>query len=190
MTTLVKFISVYVLTAIIYLISWDAYFTILSFLTVSFHWLIVSIFIQEHSLKNSRNILFFYSLILCLISFMSYQQSVILGEELSPYLSGSDGEGYFDQALRLTGDQFDRLGFWVVHTLVINSFYLLYLISLAKTYVGLLFNNTILILTVLLVVRVTWILTRDNQNCFYSALAFILTSKFIFIQIPCLKTLS
>ena len=110
-------------------------------------------------------------------------------EELAPYLGGSDGEGYFDQALKLIGDgKLDQLGF-------LGSAYFGYQLILSyafdifgtNLFVGLLLNNTLVLSTVILVTKITWTITRDNQNCFYSALAFILTTKFIFYSNTLLK---
>ena len=109
--------------------------------------------------------------------------------ELTPYLGGSDGEGYFDQALKLIGDgKLDQLGF-------LGSAYFGYQLILSyafdifgtNLFVGLLLNNTLVLSTVILVTKITWTITRDNQNCFYSALAFILTTKFIFYSNTLLK---
>ncbi len=189
MITLVKLISVYVLSFIIFGVTGNIYIAIFSFFTLLGHWLAISKFLQDPSLKSSRNILILYSFLLCLISIISYKQSVIIGGELSPYLSGSDGEGYFENALELMGgDKFYQLGF-------LGSAYFGYQLILsfafdifgANLFVGLLLNNTIVLLTAILVTRITWIITRDNQTCFYSALAFILTTKFIFYSNTLLK---
>ena len=189
MITIAKLISINALSIMVLGVTGNVYIAIFSFFTLSCHWLAISRFLQEPSLYSSRNILMFYSFLLCLISIISYKQSVIIGGELAPYLGGSDGEGYFDNALGLMGGgKLEQLG-------VLGSAYFGYQLILsfafdifgANLFVGLLLNNTLLMLTVLLVVRVTWILTKDKQNCFYSALAFILTTKFIFYSNTLLK---
>ena len=180
MNPLVKLTSIFVLMIIVLGVSQSVYLTILSISTVWCHWLIISISLRDPSLYRSRNILMFYSLLLCVISIISYKQSVIIGGELTPYLGGSDGEGYFKTALDLAGGgKLDRLG-------LLGGAYFGYQLILSvafdifgeNLFVGLLVNNTVVLLTVLLVVRVTWILTENNDSSFYSAVAFILTTKF------------
>ncbi|MDC0244882.1 hypothetical protein OAK96_06490 [Pseudomonadota bacterium] len=189
MITLAKLISIYVLSIMVLGVTGNVTIAIFSFFTLSCHWLAISRFLQEPSLHSSRNILIFYSFLLCLISIISYKQSVILGGELMPYLGGSDGEGYFKQALKLTGgDKIDKLG-------LLGGAYFGYqlILSIAfdilgeSLFVGLLLNNTLVLLTALLVVKVTWILTEDIDSSFFSAVAFILTAKFIFYSNVLLK---
>ena len=189
MIPLVKLTSIFVLAIIVLGISGSFYLAILSFFTVSCHWLIISTFLRDPSLQRSRNILIFYSLLLCLISIISYEQSVIIGGELTPYLNGSDGEGYFENALELIGGgKLEQLGFmggaYFGFQIILSLLFDIFGVNL---FLGLLLNNTLLVLTVLLVVKVTWILTEDNQSSFYSAVAFILTTKFIYYSNALLK---
>tara|TARA_B100000767_G_scaffold274098_1_gene306090 strand:- start:2320 stop:3726 length:1407 start_codon:yes stop_codon:yes gene_type:complete len=189
MVTLAKLISIYVLSFMVLGVTGNVYIAIFSFFTLSCHWLAISRFLQGPSLYSSRNILMFYSFLLCLISIISYTQSVIIGGELTPYLGGSDGEGYFELALAVSGsDKINEMslitGSYFGYQIILST---LFDILGQNLFVGLLLNNTLLLLTVLLIVRVTWILTKDNQSCFYSALAFILTTKFIFYSNALLK---
>jgi len=161
----------------------------LSVFGVLFQWLIISAFLRGRCFHRSRNVALFYSLLLCLISIISYSQSISIGGALSPYLGGSDGEGYFETALELGGPgKLDGLG-------LIGSAYFGYQFILSyafdilgqNLFVGLWLNNTVLILSLLLVVKTTWLLTEDKASTFYSAIAFILTSKFIFYSNVLLK---
>tara|TARA_B110000003_G_scaffold276535_1_gene323670 strand:+ start:5438 stop:6799 length:1362 start_codon:yes stop_codon:yes gene_type:complete len=167
----------------------DATIAFLAFFTLLCHYLVVSRSLKETSLRSSRNILILYSFLLCLISVISYKQSVIIGGELTPYLAGSDGEFYFELALAVSGsDKIDELrsitgayfGYQTILSTLLDIFG-------KNLFVGLLLNNTLVSLTVLTVVRVTWLLTKDKQNCFYSALAFILTTKIIYYSNILLK---
>ena len=188
MNILLKLISINVVSIIVMSVSGSYHLAILSFFTLLFHWLAISQFLKEPSLQSTCNILIFYSFILCIISIISYEQSVTIGGELTPYLGGSDGQGYIDQALLILGDdKIDRLVFSSAY------FGYQYILSFAfdifgaNLFVGLLLNNTLLLLTVLLIVRIAWILTNDHHTCFYSALAFILTAKFIYYSNTLLK---
>jgi len=189
MIMLVKLISIHVLSIIVFGVTGNVSIAIFSFLTLSCHWLAISRFLQEPSLERSRNILMLYSFLLCLISIISYKQSVIIGGELLPYLNGSDGEGYFENALELIGGgKLEQLGFlggtYFGYQIILSLLFDIFGVNL---FLGLLLNNTLLVLTVLLVVKVTWILTEDNKSSFYSAVAFILTTKFIYYSNALLK---
>ena len=149
----------------------------------------ISAALDEAALSRTRTAISLYGLCLAAISIVSYSHSITIGTPGEPYLAKSDGQGYFAEAmLLLDGNIFDQLN-------VSRTNYLGYQFILASAFrllspdliIGLLVNNTALLLTVILVARTAFKLTGDPRPAFFAALAFMLTSKFIFYANVLLK---
>jgi hypothetical protein len=145
--------------------------------------------LDEPALVRTRNAIGLYSLCLAVISILSYSNSITIGTPIEPYLAKSDGQGYFAEAMWLRdGNIFAKLS-------LSGTNYLGYQFILALAFrllspdliIGLLVNNTALLLAVVLLARTTFLLTGDARPAFFSALAFMLTSKFIFYANVLLK---
>ena len=145
--------------------------------------------LDEPALVRIRNAIALYSLCLAAISIVSYSHSITIGTLAEPYLAKSDGQSYFAEARwLLDGNIFSQLS-------QSKTNYIGYQFILALAFqllspdliVGLLVNNTALLLTVILLARTTFLLTADTRPAFFSALAFMLTSKFIFYANVLLK---
>ncbi len=149
----------------------------------------ISAALNESALVRVRNAISVYALCLAAISIVSYSNSITIGTPDEPYLAKSDGEGYFAEAMLLrNGNILDQLS-------ASRTNYLGYQFILACAFrllspdliIGLLLNNSALLLAVILLARTTFILTGDPRPAFFASLAFILTSKFIFYANVLLK---
>ena len=150
---------------------------------------LISATLNEPVFVRVRNAISVYALCLAAISIVSYSHSITIGTPDEPYLAKSDGEGYFAEAMLLRdGNILDQLS-------ASRTNYLGYQFILACAFrlfspdlmIGLLINNSALLLTVILLARTTFILTGDPRPAFFASLAFILTSKFIFYANVLLK---
>ncbi len=153
------------------------------------HILLVFAAVPERALRRTRNAICLYSICLAAISIVSYSHSITIGTPVEPYLAKSDGQGYFAEAmLLLNGNILDQLSAsrtnYIGYQFILASAFRL---LSADLIIGLLINNTTLVLTVVLLARTTFVLTRDPRPAFFSALAFMLTSKFIFYANVLLK---
>jgi hypothetical protein len=153
------------------------------------HIVLISAALSEPALARTRNAVSVYALCLAAISIVSYSHSITIGTPDEPYLAKSDGQGYFAEAILLQdGNILDQLS-------ASRTNYLGYQFILACAFrllspdliIGLLVNNTALLLTVILLARTTFILTGDPRPAFFASLAFMLTSKFIFYANVLLK---
>jgi hypothetical protein len=149
----------------------------------------ISAALNEPAFVRVRNAISVYALCLDAISIVSYSHSITIGTPDEPYLARSDGEGYFAEAMQLRdGNILDQLS-------ASRTNYLGYQFILACAFrllspdliIGLLVNNSALLLAVILLARTTFILTGDPRPAFFASLAFILTSKFIFYANVLLK---
>ena len=150
---------------------------------------IVSFALRQQYLARIRNALYGYAILLSVISLVSYRQSIELGSALEPYLMESDGQRYFAQAIELADGHIlgglselrgNYFGYQVILAFAFD------LLS-QDLFVGLLLNNTILLLTVILLAKTTLLITRDPGAAFYASLAFMLTARFIFYANVLLK---
>ena len=149
----------------------------------------ISAALNEPAFVRVRHAISVYALCLAAISVVSYSHSITFGTPDEPYLAKSDGEGYFAEAMLLRyGNILDQLS-------ASRTNYLGYQFILACAFrlfspdlmIGLLINNSALLLSVILLARTTFILTGDPRPAFFASLAFILTSKFIFYANVLLK---
>lgn len=175
------------------LVQFSADVTIWLFAFGLIHILVISLTLQRQALSPTRGAILTYSIILSAISLVCYQQSISLGTPLQPYLMGSDGQGYFEQATtisgsggsggildRLSGLSSNYLGYQLVLSLVFD-------LMQRDLIVGLLLNNTALVLTVITLAQTTFLITRDPRSAYYSAIAFMLTAKFVYYANSLLK---
>jgi hypothetical protein len=149
----------------------------------------ISAALDEPAFGRVRRAISVYALCLAAISIVSYCHSITIGTPEEPYLAESDGQGYFAEAMLLQdGNILDKLS-------ASRTNYLGYQFMLACAFrllspdlvVGLLVNNSALLLTVILLARTTFILTGDPRPALFASLAFMLTSKFIFYANVLLK---
>ncbi len=137
-----------------------------------------------------------YSLAMTLYGFLlgvgiaiTLDASAVTGDFSSPYLNGSDGEGYFVQAHILA-----QAGILDYQTLI-RSNYLGYQILLAVMFavfspslmVGLLTNSLMLLGALACVHRATFILTRDHKPALFAVVAFMLTTAHVYYALVLLK---
>ena len=123
-----------------------------------------------------------YALLISLGAILSINDSVIGPSWHAPYLTGSDGEGYFEQAQLLV-----REGITNFQT-AIRSNYLGYQIFLAILFsvfgtdlaVGIVANLLILLLSITCLYRATLLLTESPRAARLAALAFMLTTANVF----------
>lgn len=143
--------------------------------------LAVALAFRLKSLARVRMALQGYAMALTAISLICYQASVSIGTAEAPYLLG-DGEGYFAQARELLhGGLWDQLQ-------SIRSNYLGFQFVLAALFratqadlmVGLALNNTLIVASVVLLAKATLLMRNEPGAALYAALAFILTTKFVF----------
>jgi hypothetical protein len=107
----------------------------------------------------------------------------------TPYLAGSDGEGYFDQAALLA-----QQGLVQFQTIVRSNYLgyqlllaILFLIFSPSLLVGLVANALLLLLTLGCLYRATLLLTNSPRAATLASAAFMLTSAHIFYGLMLLK---
>ncbi|MFA9200296.1 MAG: hypothetical protein ACEQR8_03785 [Cypionkella sp.] len=130
-----------------------------------------------------------YGLLLGVAVGITLQASAVTGDFSSPYLGGSDGEGYFVQAHLLA-----QAGILDFQTLI-RSNYLGYQIVLAAMFalfspsllVGLLTNAAMILGALACVQRATFVLTRDNRAAFFAVIACMLTTAHVYYALVLLK---
>ena len=130
-----------------------------------------------------------YAVVLSIATIISLNASRGAADWSTPYLAGSDGEGYFDQAVLLT--QQGLLDFQAI----IRSNYLGYQLFLAVLFllfspsllVGLVANAVLLLLTLACLYRATLLLTESARAATLACVAFMLTSAHIFYSLMLLK---
>ena len=151
--------------------------------------LLILFALKSPVMRRTQAILLGYSVILVLISTFSYYQSIMLGTAVEPYLGGSDGQGFFVEAMIMSeGNILENIkkfgtnysGYQVVLASIFDIFG-------RDLIVGLLLNNTVLLLVVIFLAKATFLITRDPRATFYASLAFMLTTKFVFYSNTLLK---
>ncbi len=162
--------------------------TLLAYGTGAVQILLVSLAF-DRSMAKVRTAIQVYAFLLCAVSLFSYHQSITLGSVEEPYLAGSDGGGYFVQAVLLAeygiwqkiGDiGANYLGYQTILALAFELFG-------ADLLVGQLVNNTALVAAVILLAKTTHHVTCDPCCAFFAVLAFMLTTRFIFYSNVLLK---
>lgn len=139
--------------------------------------------------KSFLALLFAYSLVLSLGGALSLGSSIPIEPGGVPNLAGSDGEGYFEEAVLLSREGIDNFRD------LITTNYSGYQIFLALWFsvfgpslaVGLVANNLLLLLSVLVLYRATVLLTSSRQAGLLACLALMLTPSHIYHSLLLLK---
>lgn len=151
--------------------------------------IIASLLVSHPQLAQARTAILTYGIVLAVISLVCLRQSTSQTSPLEPNLMGSDGQGYFFDAMRLAKvNILENLG-------EIRSNYLGYQLALAfalSTFgtdllVGLMLNNIVLLITVSLLAYTTLLATRDPNAAFWAAIAFMLMSRHVYYANALLK---
>lgn len=130
-----------------------------------------------------------YAVLISLAAILSLQDSIVGATWSTPYLLDSDGQGYFEQAQRLT-----REGITNFQT-VIRSNYLGYQLFLAILFsifgthlaVGVTANLLLLLLSITCLHRATLLLTGSPRAALLATVAFMLTTVNVFYALVLLK---
>lgn len=130
-----------------------------------------------------------YAVLLSLAAILSLQDSIIGSTWNTPYLAGSDGQGYFEQ-----GQQLAREGITNFQT-VIRSNYLGYQLFLGVLFsifgsslaVGVAANLILLLLSITCLHRATILLTGSPRAALLAAITFMLTTGNVFYAVVLLK---
>ena len=122
--------------------------------------------LNEPAFVRVRNAISVYALCLAAISIVSYSHSITIGTPDEPYLAKSDGEGYFAEAMllrdgnildQLSASRTNDLGYQFILACAFRLFS-------PDLMIGLLINNSALLLTVILLARTTFILTGELKT--------------------------
>lgn len=181
------------IVAILFSISIALFLDIFSGLGVILYFVItlsiVTFFLSKKINHNARLFLYIYSVFLILISLGNYYQAIKIGSDVKPYLPGNDGLFYYQQAVYLTqGNILENLS-------KIRSNYLGYQFVLANLFyltstnllVGLIFNNILIIISLILLYTSVCRVTREEQIGQYTLIAFALTFEYVFYANSLLK---
>jgi len=130
-----------------------------------------------------------YAVALSIVTILSLQSSVLSGPGGTPYLAGSDGEGYFFQARLLAQEGV------LNYQSLIRSNYLGYQIFLAMLFsvfgsslvVGLIANDIVLLLSICCLYRATQVMTGSQRAAMLACTACMLTTANVFYALVLLK---
>lgn len=185
MIALLPLAGLYVLTAVVL----DVDLVLIGVGAAVVQFTLVRALLPGEHLASARTAVWTYAVFLTVVSLISYHQSITIGTLQQPHLMGSDGEGYFRQALILSN------GDILINITRVSSNYIGYQVALAISFalfkdnllVGLIVNNTALLAAVSLIVSSTYCATQNSKAAFFSGLLFILTPKFIYYANALLK---
>ncbi|TGX46480.1 hypothetical protein E5A74_04855 [Sphingomonas naasensis] len=135
------------------------------------------------------NALILYGVFVAIGVAVTANTSIIGSDWMHPYLGGSDGEGYFEQAQILVQDGITNF------QALIRSNYLGYQLILAILFLifsptlltGLIANAIFLLLAITCLYRATLLLTSSPKAAFLASLACMLTTPHIFYSLVLLK---
>lgn len=130
-----------------------------------------------------------YSVVLALGGIAAVISSTSLQSGGTPYLAGSDGEGYFEDALILSREGIDNFQELITTNYAGYQIYLALWFSLfgPSLAIGLIANNLLLLLSVLTLYQATRLLTRSRSAALLACVAMMLTTSHIYYSLQLLK---
>lgn len=130
-----------------------------------------------------------YSLVLSAGGALSMASSFPMGAGDLPYLAGSDGEGYFEDAVKLAGEGLSNFQDVITtnyagHQIYLAGWFGLFGVSLMVAMVA---NNLLLMLSVLCLFKASHILTHQPHAALLACLAMMLNTSHIYHSLLLLK---
>lgn len=130
-----------------------------------------------------------YSLVLSVGGSLSMASSFPEGAGVVPYLAGSDGEGYFEDAVKLAGEGLGNFQELITTNYAGHQIYLAAWFSVfgASLMVAMVANNLLLMMSALCLFKASHILTRTPQAALLACLAMMLNTSHIYHSLLLLK---
>jgi len=140
-------------------------------------------------LRSTRNAISLCAAALPLVALVVAWQSIAIGGMATPYLAGSDGEGYYVQAVDVMSDiEAGRpIGLLANYTGFQHLLAGVFLVTGPDLYTALLFNALVFVTAVAVLGRATYLLGVDPEGVFWTVVLFLLTTRFTFYAMALLK---
>ncbi len=143
---------------------------------------IINYIFKKFNLTQTKHIQLttFYLLFISIFAILSYHSSITTGSPGQPYIPGGDGDTYFRIAKTISGgNPWEEIGFHRInyqgYTLILGYVFKFFGVNL---FAGLLFNYTLLIVSLLLISLSSLLLTNNKKIAQYTLVAAILIPSF------------